>query len=348
MTEQPIKRIQVHRHGGPRVLRVVEGPRPDTEPGEILIRTHFAGINFADIMTRMGLYPGAPKLPAVPGIEVAGEVVAVGSGVSKVRPGERVLALTRFGGYSGMVAVPARQVRTVPETISLELVAGLPVTYLTAYLMMFDMGNLKAGESILVHSAGGGVGTAAVQLAWLTGARVFGTASSSKHARLKQMGVDLCIDYNKEDFVQRIMDTTDGRGVDLILDAQGPLFFKRSYQALAPFGTLVMYGVQHNIGRTRLLSAPLKLLREVLAIRFAPVPMMSANRGIYGFHLGHLWHHLEPVEAALEQLLAWLGEGKINPIIDRIFPYYKAAQAHAYIQDRKNFGKVLLDFREVE
>jgi NADPH:quinone reductase-like Zn-dependent oxidoreductase len=106
-----------------------------------------------------------------------------------------------------------------------------------------------------------------------------------------------------------------------------------------------MYGVQHNIGRTRLLSSPMKLLREILAIRFAPVPMMSDNRGIYGFHLGRLWHNLEPVQAALEQLLVWLKDGKISPVIDRIFPYHEAAQAHTYIQDRKNFGKVLLDFR---
>jgi NADPH:quinone reductase-like Zn-dependent oxidoreductase len=281
----------------------------------------------------------------VPGYEVAGEVVAVGSGLNEVKPGERVIALTRFGGYSSLVAVPARQVRTVPDSIALETAAGLPVTYLTAYLMMFDLGNLQEGETVLIHSAGGGVGTAAVQLARIAGARIFGTASPGKHARLRELGVDLCVDYNKEDFVQRIRDTTDGRGVDLILDAQGPIYFKRSYQALAPLGTLVMYGVQHNIGRTRLLSSPMKLLREILAIRFAPVPMMSDNRGIYGFHLGRLWHNLEPVQAALEQLLVWLKDGKISPVIDRIFPYHEAAQAHTYIQDRKNFGKVLLDFR---
>ncbi|UCD38779.1 MAG: alcohol dehydrogenase catalytic domain-containing protein, partial [Fidelibacterota bacterium] len=167
------------------------------------MRTHFAGINFADIMTRLGLYPGAPKLPAVPGYEIAGEVVAVGSDVNDVKPGEPVLAVTRFEGYSSMVAVPARQLRTVPAGIALEAVAGLPVTYLTAYLMMFALGNLHAGQTVLIHSAGGGVGTAAIQLAQIAGARIFGTASRGKHARLKEMGVELCIDYNQEDFVTR-------------------------------------------------------------------------------------------------------------------------------------------------
>ncbi|MFB0516457.1 MAG: zinc-binding dehydrogenase [Candidatus Neomarinimicrobiota bacterium] len=341
------KQVQIPRHGRPEVLRVVEVPRPEPKAGEVLICNHFAGINFADVMARLGLYPGAPKPPAVPGYEVAGEIVDVGPGVTDVMPGDKVFALTRFGGYSGHVAVPRIQVRLVPEGISLETAAALPVTYLTAYLMLFNLGNLKPGQTILIHNAGGGVGTAAVQLAGITGARIFGTASRAKHERLRQLGVGLCIDYRKEDFVARVMDMTAGRGVDLVLDAQGPAHFRRSLKALAPLGTLVMYGVQHNIGRTRLLSSPFKLLSEVLTVKFAPITMMNANQGIYGFHLGRLWHNLEPLEAALEQLVAWLKEGQINPLVDQIFAYHQAAQAHAYIQDRRNFGKVLLDFREL-
>jgi NADPH:quinone reductase-like Zn-dependent oxidoreductase len=342
----PVKQVKIIRYGGPRVLRVGDGSLPDLKADEVLIRTHYAGINFADIMARMGLYPGAPKPPSVPGYEVAGEVVEVGAGVQGITTGQPVLAITRFGGYSSLVVVPQRQVRLIPNGVSMEQAAALPVTYLTAYLMMFELGNLRSGQTILVHSAGGGVGTAAVQLAGLSGARILATASASKHERLHELGVDLCIDYYREDFVRRVQEATAGRGVDLILDAQGPVHFKRSFSTLAPLGTLIMYGVQHNIGRTRLLSAPWRLLREVLLVRFAPVPMMNTNRGIYGFHLGRLWHNLEPVEKALEQLLAWLQAGRISPIVDRVFPLQQAAEAHTYIQDRRNFGKVLLDFRE--
>lgn len=342
-----VKQVQVTRRGGPRVLQVVKGSQPQPQSGEILIRTRFAGINFADIMTRLGLYGGAPKLPYVPGFEVVGEVIKTGPGVNNFDLADQVLAITNFGGYSSHVVVPREQVRKVPEGISMEAAAALPVTYLSAYLMLFDLGNLRPGQTVLVHSAGGGVGTAAVQLANITGACIFGTSSRAKHERLRRMGVDLCIDYRNEDFVRLVREATDGRGVDLILDAQGPAHFKRSLMALAPFGTLVMYGVQHNIGTTRLLSSPLKLLWELLTVRFSPLRLMNTNRGIHGFHLGHLWHHQEPVARALEQLVNWLEAGKIDPVIDRVFPYHQAAEAQAYIQDRRNFGKVLLDFREL-
>ncbi|UCD37184.1 MAG: zinc-binding dehydrogenase [Fidelibacterota bacterium] len=340
-----VMQVQISRHGGPKVLRMAEVSPPDLRQDEVLVRTHFAGINFADIMARLGLYPGAPGLPTVPGYEVSGEVMEAGSEVTVISPGQHVFGLTRFGGYSSQVAVPQGQVRPVPEGISMEAVAALPVTYLTAYLMMFNLGHLNAGQTVLIHSAGGGVGTAAVQLASIVGARIFATASVTKHKRLQAMGVELCIDYRQEDFVQRVKEATAGRGVDLILDAQGPAHFRRDYHLLSPLGTLVMYGVQHNIGRTRLLSMPWRLLREVLTVRFAPLSMMHANRGIYGFHLGRLWDHLGPVEEALDQLLTWLREGRIDPVIDRIFSYDQAVQAHSYIQDRRNFGKVLLDFR---
>ena len=342
-----VTQIRVTRHGGPHVLKAVQANHGKPQPGEILVRTRYAGINFADIMARLGLYPGAPKPPFTPGYEIAGEVAAVGSGIKDLVPGDRVFAITRFGGYAGLVAVQRQQVRPVPDGVSLQAAAALPVTYLTAYLMMIDLGNLQPGQTVLVHSAGGGVGTAAIQLAKIIGARVIGTASAAKHERIGQMGVELCIDYTSEDFVPAVMEATGGTGVDLILDAQGPASFRRSYRTLAPMGTLVMYGLQHTIGRTRLLSSPWKLLQEVLTVRFAPVSMMQSNRGVYGFHLGHLWHHIKPVERALSQLLEWQVEGTIDPIIDSVFPAREAAKAHIHIQKRRNFGKVLLDFRDL-
>jgi NADPH:quinone reductase-like Zn-dependent oxidoreductase len=341
-----VTQVQVTRHGGPRVLRTVAATQPELQPGEVLVHTQFAGINFADIMSRLGLYPGAPKPPFAPGYEIAGTVAAVGASVQDLAPGDRVFGITPFGGYSSLVAVNRRQVRPVPGGVSMQAAAALPVTYLTAYMMMFDLGCLQSGQTVLIHNAGGGVGTAAIQLADIVGARIFATASVAKHERIATLGAELCIDYNTENFVTVVKEATGGQGVDLILDAQGPASFRRSYRILAPLGTLVMYGMQHNIGRTRLMSSPWKLLQEVLTVRFAPVSMMQSNRGIYGFHLGRLWHHLAPVEQALDQLLKWQVDGKIDPIIDRVFPYREAAEAHIYIQNRSNFGKVLLDFRD--
>lgn len=346
LEKRSVTQVQVSRHGGPRVLHTIKTDPPAPQPDEVLVRVHYAGINFADIMARLGLYPGAPKPPFAPGYEIAGEVIAAGNAVKDLAPGDRVFALTRFGGYASQVAVNRQQVRPVPDGISLPAAAALPVTYLTAYLMMFDLGKLRSGQTILIHNAGGGVGTAAIQLANIVGARIFGTASATKHERIGSMGVERCIDYNNEDFVPLVKEATGGLGANLILDSQGPASFRHSYRALAPLGTLVMYGMQHTIGRTRLLSSPWKLLQEVLTVRFAPVSMMQSNRGIYGFHLGRLWHHLAPVQKALDQLLKWQVEGKIDPVIDRIFPFQEADKAHVHIQKRRNFGKVLLDFRE--
>ncbi len=338
--------IEAVRHGGPGVLRVAEGLRPQPGEGQVLVTTQFAGINFADIMARMGLYPGAPRPPLVPGLEVAGTVGSVGEGVQGLSPGDRVCALTRFGGYSSHVVVDQEQVRPVPAGVDLEAAAALPVTYLTAYLMMFTQGNLRSGQTVLIHSAGGGVGTAAVQLAAQAGARILGTASPAKHERLREMGVELCIDYRSEDFVAAVKAATAGLGADLVLDAQGPAHALRSLKALAPLGTLVLYGVQHHMGRTRLRPGLLRMLWELRTVRLAPLRLMNASKGVYGFHLGRLDRRPGPVQEAFDELLVLLAAGKIAPVVDRIFPYAEAGAAHAYIQDRRNFGKVLLDFRD--
>ncbi len=343
--ERETVQVQAARRGGPGVLKVVHAHYRQPAEGQVLIGTQFAGINFADIMARMGLYPGGPRLPLVPGLEVSGTIESTGTGVEGFSPGDRVCALTRFGGYSSRVVVDQAQVRPVPPGVGQEAAAALPVTYLTAYLMMFTQGNLQPGQTVLIHSAGGGVGTAAVQLAAHIGARIIGTASAGKHERLREMGVDLCIDYRSGDFVAEVQKATSGLGADLILDAQGPAHALRSLKALAPLGTLVLYGVQQKIGRTRLGPGLLRLLWELRTVRLAPLRLMNASKGIYGFHLGRLDSRPGPVRKAFDELLVWLAEGRINPVVDKIFPYDQARQAHDYIQDRRNFGKVLLDFR---
>lgn len=339
--------LVITRHGGPEVFREGEIDIPDLGEGAIMIRTHFAGINFADIMTRVGLYPDAPKPPVVVGYEVSGLVEAVGPGVAGFKPGDQVLALTRFGGYSSRVVTPQEQVRRVPEGVTLEAAAALPIVYLTAHLMLYKLGSLVMGDTVLIHGAGGGVGTAAMQLARLKGARVFATASRGKHERVRGMGAELVVDPAQEDFVAVVLDATQGRGVDLVLDPHGPVNFTRSFKVLAPLGRLMMFGIQSTVARRRKLTDIFKLLWSNLGMNFSPIQLMNTNRGVHGFNLGHLWNHPEPVQVALTELITWLGEGKISPEVDRVFAYRRVAEAHAYIHARQNFGKVLLDFREL-
>ena len=199
-----MRQVWITRKGAPNVLQVREAPDPTPGPGEVRVRAVACGVNFADVMARMGLYPDAPPVPCVVGYEVAGTVDAVGAGVKSVKAGDRVLALCRFGGYSDMVVAPEVQVIPIPAKLTFEKAAAIPVNYITAWIMLVKLGNLAKGERVLIHAAAGGVGQAALQLAKWRGAEVFGTASASKHERLKSLGVAHCIDYHSQDFEEEV------------------------------------------------------------------------------------------------------------------------------------------------
>lgn len=246
-----MRQIWITRVGSPEVLKLSEAPDPNPKPGEVMIRVQSSGVNFADIMARLGLYPDAPKLPAVVGYEVAGDIVAVGDGVKRTI-GERVFAVTHFGGYSDMVCVPDAQAWPLPAGMSYEEGAAIPVNYLTAYQMLVQMGSLKSGERVLVHSAGGGVGLAAIDICKIYGAEVFGTASASKHAFLRERGVAHLIDYATQDYEAEVKRLTGEHGVHIALDAMGGEHWKRGYRCLAPSGRLVMFGLSNAVaGKTR-------------------------------------------------------------------------------------------------
>ncbi|RMG15770.1 MAG: alcohol dehydrogenase [Deltaproteobacteria bacterium] len=336
-----MRQVWIPKHGPPEVLEVREAPEPRPKAGEIRIQVAAAGINFADILARIGLYPDAPPLPAVVGYEVAGTVDAVGEGVEGFSVGDRVAALTRFGGYSESVVVPVTQAVRVPEGLSLEKAAAVPVNFLTAWLMLVHLGNIHRGERVLIHSAGGGVGLAAVQIARWRGAEIFGTASAAKHGRLREMGVAHCIDYRREDFEARVREITGGEGVHLVLDAVGGESFRKSYRCLAPTGRLFLFGVSSFApGRRRDLFA---VLRGFLSLpSFKPLDLMQRNRGVFGVNMGRLWHLSGLMEGILKALFERIEAGDFDPVVDRSFRFDEAAQAHRYIQDRKNFGKVLL------
>ena len=338
-----MKQIWIPRAGEPEVLELREAADPLPAAGEVRIRVAAAGVNFADIVARMGLYPGLPPMPVVVGYEAAGSVDAVGDGVESDWIGREVLALTRFGSYSDTVCVPELQVFARPAGMSAEDGAALPVNYLTAYQLLEVMGGLRAGETLLVHSAGGGVGVAAIQLARRIGATIVGTASSGKHDFLESIGVEHCIDYRSEDFEARVHQITHGRGVELAIDAVGGSSFKKSFRALAPSGRLGIFGMSAVVtGKKRSIPGVLKAMLATPWLRFTPAALMRSNKGVFGVNLGELWAELDRVKAWMEALLAYYQEGAIRPVVAASFSFERAAEAHHYIQDRKNLGKVLL------
>jgi NADPH:quinone reductase-like Zn-dependent oxidoreductase len=336
-----MRQIWIPKIGEPEVLEVREAPDPVPKPGHVRVRVKASGINFADILARMGLYPDSPKLPTVVGYEVAGVVDELGEGVKDLSDGDRVVCLTRFGGYSDLVCVPNRSARTIPDNLDFEGAASIPINYLTAWLMLVRLGNVRSGESVLVHACAGGVGLSAVQICRHFGADVIGTASAGKHQRLLDMGVSACIDYRTQDFEVEVKRITDGRGVDIALDAVGGASFKKSYKSLADLGRLFIFGASSLApGTKRSWISALSGLSKMGS--FKPLQLMSHNKGVYGVNLGHLWNHGDELAAMLGEILDLFADGIFTPVVNRSFPFSEAAAAHQYIQDRKNFGKVVL------
>ncbi|HUZ33625.1 MAG TPA: zinc-binding dehydrogenase [Xanthobacteraceae bacterium] len=338
-----MRQIWITRAGPPEVLQVKEAPDLEPKPGELRIRVEASGVNFADIMGRIGVYPDLPPVPVVPGYEVSGRVDAAGVGAGQNWVGHNVIALTRFGGYSDVVCVPEQQVFERPASLSALEGAALPVNYFTAWQLIVVMGGLKANETVLIHSVGGGVGIAATQIAKHIGARVIGTASAAKHGELRALGADHLIDYRTEDFEARTREITNGRGVELILDAVGGESFKKGYRILAPTGRLGMFGASTLAqGKVRSISAMLSMLATTPWFQFNPLSLMNANKGVFGVNLGHLWGEIERMRSWGNAILELAAQGVLKPKVARSFRFDEAAQAHHFIQDRQNIGKVLL------
>jgi len=336
-----MKQVLISAYGDPGVLKTIEKEEPQPQAGEVKIRVKAAGINFADILARQGLYPDGPKPPCVVGYEVAGVVETLGKGVDPGLQGMRVLALTRFGGYASSVCVAARNVFEIPAAIDFDQAAGLPVNYLTAYQLLVVMGGLKKDESVLIHNAGGGVGLAALDIARYIGAKTFGTSSPGKHAFLQKRGLDFAIDYRTHDFLKEVNRLTAGRGCELVIDPLGGSHWKKSYKALRATGRLGMFGISTltQSGMAR----PLRFLKLMLQLPwYNPIMLMNANKSVFGVNLGHLWHEPEKIQGWMRQILRGVDEGWARPHVDRTFSFEKAGDAHAYIEDRKNIGKVVL------
>jgi NADPH:quinone reductase-like Zn-dependent oxidoreductase len=342
-----VKALVQTGNGGPEVLQVLERPAPPVGPGEVRIAVRAAGINFADTMARVGLYPDAPKPPCVMGYEVAGTVESVGAGVGDFAVGDRVMAGTRFGGQAELISVPAEQVLPLPDRLSFEQGAAFPVNYGTAYAALIIMGSLREGDRVLIHAAAGGVGIAATQIARNAGASaILGTASPSKHDAIRAQGVTDPIDYRNQDFAAETMRITDGEGVDLVIDALGPTSFRKDYRLLRPGGRLVMYGLSEATKESgRDIPAALKsLVKMPLATLpwWKSLALMNENKGVFGLNMLKWWDREGSLDRLTEPLMADLEAGRLDPVVAESFPFEHAGEAHEFIAQRRNVGKVVL------
>jgi NADPH:quinone reductase-like Zn-dependent oxidoreductase len=341
-----MKAVVLTRSGGPEVFEVLERPDPAVGAGEVRIAVHAAGLNFADTMARVGLYPAAPKPPCVLGYEVAGEVETIGEGVSGLTVGQRVMAGTKFGGQAELAVAHARDVMLMPEHLSFEEGAAFCVNYGTAYAALMIMGGLREGNRVLIHAAAGGVGIAATQVARIAGAEIFGTASAAKHEAIKAQGVDHPIDYRTQDFKAEVRRLTNGEGVDVILDPMGPTSFRKDYRILRPGGRLIMCGLSEAMNENgRDMRAT---LRSLLRMPTSTMPwwnagrLLNQNRGVFGLNLLSWWRREGGMDRITAPLLSDLNSKQLMPVVARSYPFEQAGDAHRYLAERRNIGKVVL------
>ncbi len=328
--------VEITKHGPPEVLQVRERSAPERPLGDqVLVEVKAAGINFADTMARMGLYPDAPKPPCVVGYEVAGTVTAVGPGVQEVAPGDRVMAGTRFGGYAEHILAKASDVIPLPDRLSFEQGAAVPVNYATAWAGLVRYGSLQPGERVLLHAAAGGVGISATQIAKRHGAEVWGTSSPGKHDTIRELGVDHPLDYTRDGWERGLPP------FDLVMDAIGGKSFRTSYDLLRPGGRLVCFGASAVAsGEKRSVTTA---LRTVLRMpRFNLVKQMSSSKAVIGLNMLRLWDDKGTLDSWIEPLRELMDDGTIEPVVAEAFPFARAPDAHRMIAERRNVGKVVL------
>ena len=320
--------VEISSPGGPEALRAVERPDPVAGPGELLIAVAAAGVNRPDVMQRRGRYPPPPGASDIPGLEVAGTVVAVGEGVERWNVGDAVCALLAGGGYATLAVAPAPQCLPVPRGFDAVTAAAIPEAFFTVWTNVFERGRLRAGESALFHGGTSGIGTTAIQLAAARGVRVFATAGSpDKCAACERLGAGRGINYRTEDFVEVVMNATAGRGVDLILDIVGGDYVARNLQALAMDGRLVQIGLM--AGET----APVNF-RDVLGRRLTISGSTLRPRSVKEKGL---------IASALRQEV-WplLEQGRVKPVVFRTFPLAQASDAHRLMESSEHIGKIVL------
>ncbi|RIV34416.1 NAD(P)H-quinone oxidoreductase [Micromonospora radicis] len=322
-----MRAITVTEPGGPEVLSWTEVPDPQPGPGEVLVDVRATAVNRADLLQRQGHYPPPPGAPAYLGLECSGVITAVGTEVADWAVGQEVCALLAGGGYAERVAVPAGQLLPVPAGVDLVDAAGLPEVAATVWSNVVRLARLTAGETLLVHGGGSGIGAFAVQLGMALGATVVATARAVKHDRLRELGAVHLVDYREQDFVEEVRKVTGGRGADVILDIMGASYLGRNVAALAPDGRLMTIGMQG--GRKGELDLGALLAKRgtvaATALRSRPPDQKAAI-----------------VAGVREQVWPLVEAGRIRPVVDRRLPITEAAEAHRLVESNEHVGKVLL------
>ena len=341
-----MKKIVIHKPGGYGQLVIEQSPDLEPGPGEVLIDVSAIGINYADCVTRMGLYASAKHYigyPITPGFEVSGIVRSTGKDVIDLQSGTAVLAITRFNGYATQLTVKREQVRPIPAQLSFETAAAFPAVSLTAWYALFELAHPRPGDTLLIHSAAGGVGSMLVQLGKSAGCKVVAVVGAShKVSATRELGADFVIDKSTQDLWKEA-EINAPHGYDVILDANGVSTLGQSYQHLAPMGKLVVYGFHSMLPKTGGLPNKFRLAWDWLRTpRFSPFDMTTSNRSVLGFNLSFLFDKTAVLEVGLEQVLQWLEQGKLRPPTVTTYPFESVAEAHRDLESGQTVGKLVL------
>lgn len=336
------KEINISKFGGYEVLELKERVKREPKDNEVTINVKACGINFADIMMRVGLYQDAPPLPFSPGYEVAGIVEKIGNKVTHLKPGDRVVAVTYFGGYTSYSCAEADKTRVIPDSMSFEEAASVPVNYITAYIALNEMSRIRKGDHVLIHGASGGVGLAAIQMAKQKECIIYGTASSPQKLQfIKDMGVDYPISYTKENFVDAVRRLSGKqKPLDAILDPVGGENVAKNLSVLKATGKTVIFGASSMLsdGKRNYIQA----LKTFLSMRkIDTLSLIKNNQGVFGLNVLEMWND-ESIGSYMDKIMYEFNKGHYKVNVSETFPLEKADEAHKYLQERKNIGKVVL------
>ncbi len=323
-----MKTIRVSEFGDSGVLEHVEIERPSPGEGEILVEVKSAGVNYADTMRRRNQYLEETPLPFVPGSEIAGTVAELGPGAEDVSEGDRVVTLLGTGGYADYAVVSAQNLIPIPDKMDFDEAAAIPLQGLTAYHVLKTSGMLEEGESVVVHAAGGGVGTLAVQMAKLMDANpVIATASTQEKLDLaKELGADVLINYTEDDWPEQVREATGGEGADVILEMVGGDFIQKNLECLATFGRVVVYGAASGERGS-----------------LVPMNLMYKNHTVAGFYLPQIMSRPELFGPSLKEMLGWISSGDLKLTVSARYPLEQASEAHEALEGRQTTGKIVLN-----
>lgn len=323
-----MKAIQIKRTGAPEVLEYVEIERPSPEKGQVLIKIASASVNFADTMMRKGTYPMMPSLPVIPGLEYSGTIEAVGKGVTHLRPGQSVVVFGQ-NGYAEYAVAPAESVISIASELDMDVAAAFPLTYLTAYHMLHTMARVQSGQTVLLHAAAGGVGTAAIQLSRLAGVTVIGlTGSQEKVSYALEQGAAHVVNHKTENVTERVKQITKGKGVDLVLNSVAGDTFARDLDLLAPLGQIIWFGFAAGFPPENLVAQLAKHFGKSVGVRAFSIFSVAANPDL--------------MAKSIQTVLQYLVEKKIQPRIHERIPLSEAARAHALLESSAVKGKLIL------